>query len=188
MPKIVAKIIAPIASSTVAGKRLSSSVTASRRRRARAQVELADDVLRVAPVLDVDRVVEAELLSDLGNRLLVSPLAEQCLGGRSGKGPDPHEDEDREPDQDRMRQEPADVKRDQVVVRRLSISVSSFRYSDGDGSMTPARPGWARSSGRPQREGLDVHVRHAGEEVHDHAAGLPAECRVLPRRSLSQPP
>jgi hypothetical protein len=65
--------------------------------------------LQVAPVLLVDRLVEAVLLADLRDRLVRGPLAEQRLGRRPGQRANPDEDEKRKPDQDRDEQEePAD--------------------------------------------------------------------------------
>ena len=67
------------------------------------------DRLQVAPVLDVDRLVEAVLLLDLPDRLRRRPLTEQRLGGTGRQSPDPEEDQDREPEQDRDEQDqPAD--------------------------------------------------------------------------------
>jgi hypothetical protein len=79
------------------------------RRDARAEITLDERRLQVAQVLHVDRVVQPELVADLGDRLLVCPLAQKRLGRAARERPHPDEDEDRQPDQDRDEQEqPAD--------------------------------------------------------------------------------
>jgi hypothetical protein len=63
------------------------------------------DRLEVAPVLDVERIVEAVLVTDLRDRLLGCTLAQERLGRRSGERPDPEEDEQREPEENRDQQQ-----------------------------------------------------------------------------------
>ena len=109
-PNATAKIIAPSASSTVAGKRiLISSVTGRKDVMLVPRLQLHDRLVEVAPVLDVDRLVEAELVVDLRDRLRRRPLAEQPLRGPARKQADPDEDENRDPEENRKEQEqPAD--------------------------------------------------------------------------------
>src|SRR5262245_51362757 len=65
--------------------------------------------LQVAPVLDVERLVETVLLTDLSDSLGSRVFAEQRLGRRSRQESNPPEDEDRQPEQDRYeKQQPAD--------------------------------------------------------------------------------
>ena len=81
MPIRVAKSIAPSASSTVAGNRSRISSVIGRRDAMLVPRSPSRDRLEVPPVLDVDRVVEPVLVTDLRDRLVRRPLAQQRLGG-----------------------------------------------------------------------------------------------------------
>ena len=86
-PTEIAKSIAAIASSIVAGKRCSSSYVIVRVRRDAGAEVAAADRLQVVPVLDVDGLVEPVLMTDLCDGLWCGVLAEQRLGGRSRAAP-----------------------------------------------------------------------------------------------------
>ena len=125
---------------------------------ARAEVARPDG-LQVAPVLLVERVVEAVLVADLRDRLVGRPLAEQRLRRGAGQRADPDEDEEREPDQDRdEQQQPADGEAEQSAPTSSSAGLPSFdRLSptrrSGRSRTAPGRPGSAcsrrRSTGTP---------------------------------------
>ena len=108
-PTTIAKNIAASASSTVAGKRWPELVRdRPGRRDARPEVAVHGRV-EVAPVLHVDRLVEAVLVADACDLLGRGVLAEQCFGRRARQGMNPAEDEDGQPEEDRdEQQQPAD--------------------------------------------------------------------------------
>src|SRR6266516_4093163 len=92
-----------------------------------AEVEVAYRLDEVAPVLDVERLVEPELKPELGDGPRRRPLTEQCLRGRSREQADPDEDEERDPEQDRDEQEQsADDEAKHLVVRRLHSPYSCY--------------------------------------------------------------
>jgi hypothetical protein len=85
-----------------------------------AEVVLERDRFQVAPVLNVERLVEPVLLADLGDARRCGALAEQSLGRAAGQCPDPAEDQDRQTEEDRdEKKEPADDESQHVARRTL---------------------------------------------------------------------
>ena len=135
---------------------------------ARAQVQVADGLDEVAPVLDVQRLVEPELVADLCDRLRRRPLAEERLRRRARQQADPDEDEERDAEEDRKEQEqPADDEAKHLI-RRL-LPPHTPRTSTGRSRTARAIPGSGcsrrRSSGTPAP--ASVHVGHHGQVLHD---------------------
>ena len=118
------------------------------RRDTRAEVAL-DDGLQVRDVLDGQRLVEAVLLLDLGDRRFGGPLSEQGFRRAAGQHPDPGEDEDRKAEQDRHeKQEPADDESQHVARRTLACC---FIPRSRPTRTTRSSSGWARSRSRSPR-------------------------------------
>src|SRR6266550_224487 len=87
--------------------------------------------LHVLLVLDEDRAIEAVLMPQLGDRRRGRPFAQQRLGRTSGQRPNPGEDQERNPDEDRKEeQQPADDETKQLRRRLRALRPSSDQPSE----------------------------------------------------------
>src|SRR5262249_4801924 len=148
-------------------------------------------LLEIAPVLEVDRLVEAVLVVHLLDQLRCRPLAEERLGGTPRQRPDPDEDEDRQPEQDRdEQQESANDEPEHLVPS--ACRKAPFVGPGGPGPTratdwtsrstrsrsTECRPGSARSRARSCRTPAPGSCGRTGRPAGSSSACCSPACRA----------